>query len=127
LNESANESGIKKFYARKPLGGRIMNNIFIFDDRLGIHLPNLERDWEEYSTEEQEQILFQWEKIRGKIPDRIAELEKEINKKQAELGEEFDFNRSCLLNSEIADLASIINDLWIWYRMHGNVTKMIHM
>ncbi len=52
-----------------------------------------------------------------KIPDRIKELEHYINAKQHHLNNEEDFEISCKLNSEIADLASIINDLWLWYRL----------
>jgi hypothetical protein len=103
-----------------------MKGCFIYDDRLGIRLPKLEKEWEDYSKKEQEQILLEWETIRGKIPDRIVELEKLINKKQAQLGEENDFARSCALNSEIAELASIINDLWIWYRMNQTVSERMH-
>lgn len=93
-----------------------MNEHFIQNERLGIPLPHLELDWEDYSEDTRESILLYWESIRGKIPDRIAELEKEINLKQQMLSEENDFQRSCQLNNEIAELASIINDLWIWFR-----------
>ncbi len=57
-----------------------MNGIFIEDKRLGIRLPHLDKPWEDYSPNEQEAILLEWETIRGLIPDRIAELEREINK-----------------------------------------------
>lgn len=97
-----------------------MEEFFYFDDRLGIHVPNLDYDLELYHLDTQHSILFQWEQIRGTIPDRIADLEKTINLKQAELQDETDFPRSCTLNKEIAELASIINDLWIWYRTHDN-------
>jgi hypothetical protein len=103
-----------------------MEQYFIYDERLGIPLPKLEKEWEDYNEAEQHAILLQWENIRGKIPDRIVELERIINQKQAELGEENDFVRSCLLNSEIAELASIINDLWIWYRMNQTVSMRMH-
>jgi gas vesicle protein len=91
--------------------------------RLGISLPELEMDWHQYSKETQQKILLEWEKIKGKIPDRIKELESEINEKQEQLNNEFDFERSCQLNSDIAELASIINDLWLWYRMNQQVTQ----
>jgi hypothetical protein len=48
-----------------------MSNNFIFDERLGIKLPHLEKSWEEYTVNEQQEILVTWEIIRGKIPDRI--------------------------------------------------------
>lgn len=103
-----------------------MNEFFLEDVRLGIPIPNLELEWDEYSEIEQQSILFYWEKIRGKIPDRIAELEKIINQKQAELSDEGNFERSCQLNSEISELASIINDLWLWYRTHQDIGTKVH-
>ncbi|MBM7644813.1 gas vesicle protein [Scopulibacillus daqui] len=89
---------------------------FVYDKRLGIQIPVLEKTWEEYHQETQEQIISDWEKIRGKIPDRIKQLEGEIAEKQNQLSQEENFEKSCRLNSKIADLASTINDLWIWYR-----------
>ena len=74
----------------------------------------------------QHAILLKWEQIRGKIPDRIKELEHYINTKQHHLNNEEDFEVSCKLNSEIADLASIINDLWLWYRLTQNVSEGKH-
>jgi hypothetical protein len=106
--------------------GRSMEQYFIYDERLGIPLPKLEKEWEDYSEDEQHAILLRWENIRGTIPDRIAELEKIINEKQDQLSDENDFERSCRLNSEIAELASIINDLWIWYRMNQTVSMRAH-
>ncbi|MGG6433609.1 hypothetical protein ACPF7I_11540 [Anoxybacillus sp. D401a] len=103
-----------------------MSAHFVYDERLGIRLPHLEKAWDTYTKEEQAEILLEWETIRGKIPDRIIELEQQINEKQRQLGEENDFARSCMLNFEIASLASIINDLWIWYRMNQTVTNRIH-
>ncbi|MDT9724953.1 hypothetical protein DUZ99_08090 [Xylanibacillus composti] len=91
---------------------------FEWDERLGIRLPVLEREFDAFLPEEQEAILGEWEQIRGSIPDRIRELEQRINLKQDELGKELDFARSCRLNSEIAELASRINDLQIWYRVN---------
>lgn len=100
-----------------------MEEFFYFDERLGIHIPDLELDFEDYHLDTQHSILFHWEQIRGSIPDRIADLEKTINLKQAQLQEENSFPISCKLNKEIAELASIINDLWIWYRTHESVSE----
>lgn len=97
------------------------------DDRLGIPLPNLTMSFEDYSLKEQQAIIVEWESIRGRIPDRIAELEDMINRKLHELGEENNFDLSCKLNSEISELASIINELWLWYRMNQNVSEKVHM
>jgi hypothetical protein len=103
-----------------------MNKYFTFDHRLGISIPDLQKSWDLYSIQEQQEILVTWERTRGSIPDRIADLEAMINTKQHELGEENDFSRSCMINSEISDLASIINDLWLWYRMNQNVSTKAH-
>lgn len=96
----------------------VLDYKFQYDDRLGISLPILYKDWSEFPQHIQVEIMLKWEQSRGQIPDRIVELEKIINEKQALLDHEEDFERSCELNSEIAELASIINDLWIWYRLN---------
>jgi hypothetical protein len=100
-----------------------MEGYFLHDDRLGIPVPALEKDWNEYNMMTQQEILFHWENIRGQIPDRIASLEMEIDHKLTELSNENDFMHSCRLNNEIAELASVINDLWIWYRTSEETTR----
>ncbi|QIZ68659.1 hypothetical protein [Geobacillus subterraneus] len=101
-----------------------MNHRFVDDARLGIRVPQLDKHWDDYSAEEQEAILLEWEAIRGLIPDRIATLERQINEKQDALGREADFARSCQLNADIAELASMVNDLWIWYRTVPSVSSL---
>lgn len=91
---------------------------FCYDERLGISLPVLDLDWEEYTAAEREQILLEWEMIRGTIPDRVRHFEELINRKQDELNREEDFSVSCQLNAAIAELASCIQDLHIWYRVN---------
>ncbi|PLT32288.1 hypothetical protein [Bacillus sp. V5-8f] len=103
-----------------------MDGIFSFDVRLGIHVPVFKKEWDEFSNAKQQEILLQWEQIRGAIPDRIKELEQSIDKKQALLSDESDFSTSCRLNSEIANLASTINDLWLWYRTNQDISKKMH-
>lgn len=103
-----------------------MEDYFVLDKRLGIKIPDIHVEWEELPKETQESILLTWETIRGKIPDRIAALEKRINEKQAELADENDFARSCTLNHEIAELASIINDLWLWFRTNQDIAVKAH-
>lgn len=100
-----------------------MSEYFTYDSRLKINLPQLNKEWNMYNVFIQNSILAEWEKIRGGIPDRIAEIENEINFKQHALDHEENFNRSCELNEEISELASIINDLWIWFRMTQNVSS----
>lgn len=99
---------------------------FAFDERLGIHIPDLPREWGSYPRVEREEILFQWEQIRGRIPDRIKQIEKVIIEKQERLNGEENFVASCRLNSEIADLASTINDLHLWYRVNQEVSAKVH-
>lgn len=99
-----------------------MQRYFSLNKRLGIELPMLVKSIEDYEQEIQHAILFHWEKVRGAIPDRIAELELEINSKQKKMNKEEDLHTSASINSEIADLASIINDLLIWYRFQAHHT-----
>jgi hypothetical protein len=103
-----------------------MKEYFSFDDRLGISVPDLTMELAEYSIETQQEILLYWEQIRGSIPDRISDLEIQINQKQALLSNESNFPRSCKLNTEIAELASIINDLWLWYRANEVLSTKAH-
>lgn len=99
-----------------------MKHYFILDERLGIEVPDLQEDWDKIPKQDQQHILLKWESIRGHIPDRIQELEQTINQKQHQLDHEADFGTSCRLNSEIANLASVINDLWLWYRIHQDIS-----
>ncbi|MFN7250650.1 MAG: hypothetical protein ACK4M9_07600 [Anaerobacillus sp.] len=99
---------------------------FEYDQRLGISIPDLDRDWQLFDKATQEEILSQWEEIRGDIPDRVKKLEEQINIKQAELFNEDDFNKSCDINTEISELASTINDLWLWFRSQGEISGKSH-
>lgn len=103
-----------------------MNYTFKYDARLGIHLPLLNKVWEEYTVEEQEQILLEWEAKRADIPGRIKELEKIIEGKQAQLNNEANFKRACELNYEIAEVAKTINDLNIWFRIQQETEAKMH-
>lgn len=103
-----------------------MNTHFVMNERLGIPLPCLLHPWELLDYQEQTAILEAWEHIRGRIPDRIFALEKIIIHKQDELYEEENFEASCQLNSEIAELASRINDLNLWYRTQQDIDVKIH-
>ncbi|WP_096202685.1 hypothetical protein [Bacillus sp. FJAT-45350] len=103
-----------------------MNFEFLYNDRLGISIPVLHNEWDDIETDTQAKIIFQWEQIRGQIPERISNIETIINRKQEQLYNEDNFQRSCELNREIAEHASIINDLWIWYRKSEEVTAKVH-
>lgn len=104
-----------------------MQDHFSFNDKLGIALPERPDQWHSFEEELQHDIILHWENIRGSIPDRIADLENTINVKLAMLNEEEDFAHSCQLNFEIAELASTINDLWIWFRTEEGVVQKKHM
>ncbi|KIL37053.1 hypothetical protein SD71_04210 [Cohnella kolymensis] len=93
-----------------------MESQFVYSERLGIPVPRLAADWDELSLDMQAAVLEQWEMIRGVIPERVIRLEAQIRIKQDRLFEEEDFAASCRLNGDIADLASRINDLHIWFR-----------
>lgn len=103
-----------------------MKDLFTYDERLGIFTPDLSLEWDEYAKGEQHRILAHWENIRGRIPDRIQELESIINRKQTQLSDESNFVLSCQLNTEIAELASVINDLWLWYRSDQGISEKMH-
>ncbi|MFC7373378.1 hypothetical protein ACFQPF_17195 [Fictibacillus iocasae] len=96
-----------------------MKVTFRKDQRLGITIPVLQQEWENYSPDAQEAILLEWEAVRGIIPDRIKEIEGYIDTMQMQLNTEENFQVSCDLNDKIADLASVINDLWLWFRYNG--------
>jgi hypothetical protein len=99
---------------------------FIHDERLGIPLPNLYLDWDDYTSEERADILLEWETIRAAIPNRILHLEAIIIEKTQQMSEEDNFIRSCDLNCEIHELASLINDLNIWFRIQQDHDTRMH-
>lgn len=103
-----------------------MSRFFQYDARLGIEIPVLEFEWETYDAVIRMELLLQWEQIRGAIPDRIIRLEAQIIEKQNKLDKEDDFKTSCRLNSDIADLASIINDLHLWFRTNQDLESKTH-
>ncbi|MDA5110513.1 hypothetical protein FOI68_00695 [Brevibacillus sp. LEMMJ03] len=105
---------------------RALRYQFQYDERLGIRLPVLYHDWDEYSPEERASMLLEWEEIRATIPDRIIQLEAIIIEKQKQMFEEENFARSCELNSEIHELASVINDLNIWFRVQQDYETKTH-
>ncbi|MFC5700443.1 hypothetical protein ACFPVX_04030 [Cohnella faecalis] len=92
-------------------------------DRLGIELPLFSQDWEEMSRERQARILTKWETIRGTIPDHVKRFEERIKALQERLFNEDDFEASCRVNGDIADLASRINDLHIWFRTQQDLDE----
>ncbi|GKU79794.1 hypothetical protein [Paenibacillus sp. L3-i20] len=103
-----------------------MSDHFVWSERLGIYIPYLTMGWEQYNYCDQIGIIEEWEFVRGSIPDRIMVFEHVINEKQAELNDEENFERSCLLTYEIAEYASRINELQIWYRMNQELESRQH-
>ncbi|WP_396136212.1 hypothetical protein [Brevibacillus brevis] len=83
-------------------------------------------EWESYSDEERADILLEWEEIRATIPDQIIRIEAVIIEKTKQMSEEENFLRSCELNSEIHELASVINDLNIWFRVQQDHDTKVH-
>ncbi|BCJ86800.1 hypothetical protein [Effusibacillus dendaii] len=94
------------------------NYHFALNERLGIELPYLHTDWEELSHEERHDMILRWEKIKAHIPDRIMEVEKQIEQRQLQVAQEEDWDTVCRLYEEIYTFASIINDLHIWARVN---------
>jgi hypothetical protein len=95
---------------------------FVFNERMGIAIPEMDREWPDYSHEEQVAILVEWERIKARIPDRILEFETEIEAKGQQAAIEDDWDRVCELYSEYYAIASIINDLNIWSKVEPNTT-----
>ena len=95
---------------------------FVFDERLGIRLPETDRDWWLYSLDEQAEMIEEWERIKSRIPDRIKELEDDINAKHLEISEEDDWDRVCELYEQYFAIASVINDLNIWAKIEPGLT-----
>lgn len=96
---------------------------FKYNERLGIHIPLIYTDWNNISSTEQQQILYRWEQVRSQIPDQIKMFEDEINRRERQLQIEDDFEVFCRLSSEIADYASRVIDLNLWFRTHEEVTS----
>lgn len=69
---------------------------------------------------------MEWEEIRATIPDQIQRVEAVIIEKTRQMSEEENFARSCELNSEIHELASVINDLNIWFRVQQDHDTKVH-
>lgn len=99
---------------------------FAFDDRLGIPVPKLLKDWDELTTDEQADIIYYWETVRGWIPDRILIFEQEIMELQRMADEEDCFDTVCRLTWDIAERASRINDLNLYFRLDQDVAVKTH-
>ncbi len=89
---------------------------FVHNERLGIRVPVLDREWYAFSQAEQEAMILEWESIRARIPDRIFELEAQINDLQARASEEDDWDLVCELYVQLYGIASVINDLNIGHK-----------
>lgn len=95
---------------------------FLHNERLGIRIPQFDLDWDEYNQQEQISIIREWEKERARIPDRIKDIELKIEEMQ-DLMFEIEFEEYIKIHEQIVDMASAINDLNIWYRTEGEITK----
>jgi hypothetical protein len=99
-----------------------MNHNFEFNERLGIPLPALEKDWEAYTLDEQSQILAMWEQIRAQIPDRIRFFERKFMETFESLNSVTNGDELAQLSTKLAEISSIINELNVWYREEPNVS-----
>lgn len=108
------------------MGRFIAAEHFAYDRRLGIDTPDLKREWDTFSSEEQADIIYYWETVRGRIPDRVKAFEREIVALQQQLDEEEHFGTVCALTWEIADRASRINDLHLFFRLNEDVAVKAH-
>jgi hypothetical protein len=99
---------------------------FAYDERLGIPTPDLRRDWTSFTEMEQSEIIYYWETVRGRIPDRIFAFEAEIVALQHQLDHEEDFETVCALTWDIAERASRINDLHLYFRLNQDVAVKAH-
>ncbi|WP_019638808.1 hypothetical protein [Paenibacillus fonticola] len=100
------------------------HSCFVYDDRLDMHVPALDQPFETYNMNERLAMIEEWENIRGQIPTKVMALERLIERKLLEMGNENDFEKSCRINGEIAELASRIHDLQIWYRVSQDEPTM---
>ena len=103
-----------------------MSCYFQYDARLGIEIPVLEVSGNHYPPVCELIFYYIGNKFAVQLPDRIMKLEATIIYKQNQLDKEDDFPTSCRLNSEIADLASIINDLHLWFRANQELESKTH-
>ena len=106
-----------------------MYDVFMYEERLGIEVPYLEKDWQDYSLNERTSILEKWELMRGRIPAQIAEFESQIESLQNDLHGEEDWDRSLSIMQQVSDYASRINDLNILFRTQPDaepVQEILH-
>ncbi|MEK0314477.1 hypothetical protein VQ071_11510 [Cohnella sp. 56] len=96
---------------------------FVWNERLGIEVPSFDKPWYGMTAEERASVVARWEFVRGRIPDAILAREAQIRRMLDELFEEEDFGRCCSLNREIAEAASVIHDLQIWYRTQQDLEE----
>ncbi|CAI6082532.1 hypothetical protein COHCIP112018_03676 [Cohnella sp. JJ-181] len=96
---------------------------FVWDGRLGIPLPRFVVPWDEMDAEKRAAVVERWEAVRGRIPDAIMAREADIRRMLDDMFEEEDFGRCCSLNGEIAEAASVIHDLQIWYRTQQDLEE----
>lgn len=96
---------------------------FNLDPRLGIELPDLATPFESLSLQEQEDVLYRWEGIRARIPERIMKFEHVIEDILDAVHHEDDWDVIAAYFAEISDYASRIAELNTWRRvdqsLHG--------
>lgn len=98
-----------------------MEQVFVYEERLGIEVPHLQKDWHDYSRAERTSILEKWELMRGRIPELIADFEAKIKNLNELLFQEEDWDKSVELLQQTSDFASRITDLNILFRTHPDI------
>lgn len=94
-----------------------MKKYFVFDQRLDLFVPIKNIPWQALSYDETKAVEVYWETERGKIPTKIKELDRRMEQLQECLSREESFEKACEWNDSLSSLASIVNDLWLWYRI----------
>lgn len=90
---------------------------FNLDTRLGIELPDLSTSFESLGLDEQEDVLYRWETIRARIPERIMKFEQVIEDILDAVHHEEDWDTIAAYFTEISDYASRIAELNTWRRV----------
>jgi hypothetical protein len=98
---------------------------FRHNDRLCIPLPAFPQPFEEMAPTDQEDVIVVWESIRARIPDRILELEHNIQSHLDTIRETDDWEQIIALFNQISDIASRIAELNTWQRVDPHLTALM--
>jgi hypothetical protein len=88
---------------------------FVFDPRLGLKRPRLNREYEALTLEQQEAFELGCLQICAEIPEQIRQFEQQYMYYFAQLTEVDDESFFDQLNAKMNDISSRINDLNLLY------------